>query len=158
MHLFGQTILEDILTYICENLEESYTRNQCNFKLFLKFNILKLTLGEKHTNETKCEYFHPSIQVEDTFWNPPYPIFVIFLLQPQFEAKKLYTGKCVNLRQKLSLDKTECRILHCMQNSTQRFFAFQLEKFTFSLIFCRASCCDSCDQGCTSCASLPAWL
>ena len=36
----------------------------------------------------------------------PYLIFVIFFTQPQFEAWKFYTWKCVNSRQKLPHDKT----------------------------------------------------
>ena len=35
-----------------------------------------------------------------------YLIFVIFFTQPQFDAWKFYTWKCVNLRQKLPNDKT----------------------------------------------------
>ena len=34
-----------------------------------------------------------------------------FFTQPQFEAKKFYTWKCINSRHKLSRDKTVCRIL-----------------------------------------------
>ena len=36
----------------------------------------------------------------------PYFIFVTFFTQPQFEAGKFYTWKCVNSRQKLPHDKT----------------------------------------------------
>ena len=35
----------------------------------------------------------------------PYLIFVFFI-QPQFETKKFYTWKCINLRQKFSRNKT----------------------------------------------------
>ena len=63
----------------------------------------------------------------------PYLIFVTLFTQPQFEALKFYTWKCVNLRQKLSRDKTAstgnwelkftyylcvklslCNIIHCV--------------------------------------------
>ena len=119
MHLFGQAILEDIWKYIFENLEKSYRYNQWNFASFWGFfriQYFKIPSGEKTCTWTKYEYFHSSIQVEDTFRNSPYPISVIFNATViwQFEAKKLDTVKCVNLRQKLSLNKTECRILHCV--------------------------------------------
>ena len=49
----------------------------------------------------------------------PYLIFVLFFTQPQFEAQKFYTWKCVNSRQKVSRDKTakskgKCKIIHCV--------------------------------------------
>ena len=40
-----------------------------------------------------------------------YLIFIIYFTQPQFEAKKFYTWKHVNLRQKSSRDKTISKIL-----------------------------------------------
>ena len=58
----------------------------------------------------------------------------LFFAQPQFEAKKFYTWKCVNLRQKLSCNKTVCSISYCAYNFTltcvKQYFAFQLERFS----------------------------
>ena len=45
----------------------------------------------------------------------PYLIFFNFVTKSQFEAKKFYTSKCVNSWQKLSCNKTVCKILHCVK-------------------------------------------
>ena len=42
------------------------------------------------------------------------PFDDLVLTQPQFEAKKVYTWKCINSRQKLSCDKTVCKAIFCV--------------------------------------------
>ena len=61
----------------------------------------------------------------------PYLIFVTFFTLTLFEPWKVYTQKCVNLRQKLPRDKTAwinilCKITHCVCKTTKRVYNYTL--------------------------------
>ena len=138
MHLFGHAILEDIWKYICVNFEKSYMHVILHLLGdVLKFKILKLNLGKMY--KWNQIWIFPLKHARSRYiWELTIPNISHFFTQPQFEAKKFYSGKCVSLSQKLSLDKTECTEFRlCVKLYTVFFFAFRLENFTLGLIFAK---------------------
>ena len=66
--------------------------------------------------------------------------------QPQYEAKKFYTWKFINLRQKLSRNKAVCKMCISLKNYTVCKTFSRLENFTLGSIFHTSSSYDGCDK------------